>query len=207
MSVHLSLCPTLLISSLPGTRVQCGWCVEVLPSLPLRCLPLPSTGAGSAHMSGEVGGGAGRDQLGPSEPQARPCRVSAARQGARLSSEHCPPTPVLLAWPAGGQSGHLEPCFSSASVHAEPQTERLFPLTAPWRREGSQGPLSRRPPLLNTSPLLRLEAGSPCRSRGRTAAPPNHAVLSSGSSCPATHCPLRPCSELGEPAPAALASY
>ena len=129
--------------------------MEVLPSLPLRRFPrqAPSySGAGSVDASGgEVGGGAETEtRWGPSKPQARPWRASTARQGARLSSERGPP--CQLSW--HGQravSPATSSRFSCASVHAEPQTERLstsFTSNVPptlWRREVQPGPSVQEP--------------------------------------------------------------
>ena len=176
--------------------------MEVLPSLPLRRFPrqAPSySGAGSVDASGgEVGGGAGTEtRWGPSKPQARPWRVSTARQGARLSSERGPP--CQLSW--HGQRA-VSPATSTpvspvpVSTLSHRQNGCLHPSRAMFLQHSGggrccQGPVSRSRPLLNTSPPLRLEAGSPGRSRGRTAAPqtaqcrPWAAAARPHSACPA----------------------
>lgn len=124
-----------------------------------------------------MGGGAGTEtRWGPSKPQARPWRVSTAPQGARLSSERCPP--CLFSW--HGQRAVSTATSSPASLVpvstlSHRQNGCLYPSRAMFLQHSgggrcSQGPVSRSPPLLNTSPPLGLEAGSPGRSRGRTAA-------------------------------------
>ena len=109
----------------PGSSVDGPWrrCPPFLcAASPDR--PLPSAGAGM-HTC----------QLRWWRRRERPGGAQQA-PGRTLQGERCPAgctplqralssMPVLLARPAGSQSGHLEPCFSSASVHAEPQTERL----------------------------------------------------------------------------------
>lgn len=77
-----------------------------------------------------------------------------------LEGERCPAgrpplqralssVPVPLARPAGGQSSYLEPCFSCASVHAEPQNGCLYPSQAMflqhWRRGVQPGPSVQEP--------------------------------------------------------------
>lgn len=145
-----------------------------------------------------MGGGAGTEtRWGPSKPQARPWRVSAAPQGARLSSERGPPR--LVSWhgqravsPATTSPASLVP----VSTLSHRQNGCLHPSQAMFLQHSgggrcSQGPVSRSPPLLNTSPLLRLEAGSPGRSGERTAAPqtaqcrPRAAAARPHAACPA----------------------
>lgn len=133
--------------------------------------------------------------MGSPQAPGRPWRVSAAPQGARLSSERCPP--CLFPW--HGQRA-VSPATSSPASLMPVSTLSLRTAVYILHKQCSsntggggcsQGPVSRSPPLLNTSPRLRLEAGSPGRSRGRTAAPqtaqccPQAAAAGPHAACPA----------------------
>lgn len=144
--VHLSLRPTLLTSSLPGTRGQCGWPVEMLPSLSLHCFPRQAPSYNGSWQCTRVRRCGGwrcrdRDQVGSQQAPGQTPQGERCPTGCTLSSKRCPPG--LFSWhgqravsPATSSPASLLP----VSTLSHRQNGCLIPSRAPWRREGQPGP-------------------------------------------------------------------